>query len=55
MFTFPRERVVDRTEQDDLVTALPERVQRLAANWHHWAKRTNVLPLGTWKAKPAPR
>lgn len=41
----------DRTEQHDLAAAQPERVERLAAKWNEWAKRANVLPLGTWKAK----
>lgn len=43
----------DRTEQHDLAATQPERVQRLAAKWDDWAKRANVLPLGTWKAKAA--
>ncbi len=45
----------DRTEQHDLAAAQPERVQQLVAKWDAWAKRANVLPLGTWKAKAAPK
>lgn len=43
----------DRTEQHDLAAAQSERVQRLAAKWDEWAKRANVLPLGTWRANAA--
>jgi arylsulfatase len=42
----------DRTEQHDLAESQPNRVRLLAANWEAWAKRANVLPVGTWKAKP---
>ena len=39
----------------DVAAEQSERVQQLAAKWDDWAKRTNVLPLGTWKAKAAPK
>jgi arylsulfatase A-like enzyme len=46
----------DRTEQNDLASAQPERVKELSAKWDAWAARANVLPLGTWRqpAVPAP-
>ncbi len=43
----------DRTEMNDLAAKDPERVKMLAAKWDAWAARANVLPLGSWKAKPA--
>jgi arylsulfatase len=52
----------DRTEQRNLVLEHAERARQLAAKWDTWAKRANVLPLGTWrdnkekaKKKPAKR
>lgn len=33
----------DRTETNNLATAQPERVKEMAALWHAWAKRANVL------------
>jgi arylsulfatase A-like enzyme len=39
----------DRTEQRDRVTEEPERARRMAEMWDAWAKRANVLPLGTWR------
>jgi arylsulfatase len=43
----------DRTEQHDLSESQPNRVRELAEKWETWAKRANVLPVGTWKSKPA--
>ncbi len=43
----------DRTEMHDLASAMQERVSELAAKWDAWARRANVLPLGTWKAAVA--
>ena len=43
----------DRSEQLDLAARHPDKVARLAAAWEAWAARSHVLPLGTWKAKPA--
>jgi arylsulfatase A-like enzyme len=40
----------DRTERHDLATSDPDRAKTLAARWDAWAERSNVLPLGTWKA-----
>ncbi len=40
----------DRTEQNDLATAQPERVKALTARWDEYAARANVLPLGGWRA-----
>jgi arylsulfatase len=42
----------DRTEQRDLALAQPERVKALAAQWDAWAARSQVLPLGGWRAEP---
>ena len=42
--------VADRTEQNDLAAAQPERVEVLAAKWDAFAARANVLPLGGWKS-----
>lgn len=44
----------DRTEMHDLASAHVEQVRDLAAQWDVWAKRANVLPLGTWRAKTQP-
>jgi arylsulfatase A-like enzyme len=41
----------DRTESNNLAGKQPERVKRLAALWDAWAARTNVLPLGAWRAR----
>jgi arylsulfatase len=43
----------DRVEAHDLAAAQPERVAELSAKWEQWAARANVLPLGTWKGRPA--
>jgi arylsulfatase A-like enzyme len=45
----------DRTEQHDLAAEHPEKVKALAAAWDAYAARSDVLPLGGWKAggKPA--
>jgi arylsulfatase len=43
----------DRTEQNDLATAQPDRAKALAAKWDEYAARANVLPVGGWRA-PAP-
>ncbi|MFM1768489.1 MAG: hypothetical protein RJA22_1018 [Verrucomicrobiota bacterium] len=43
----------DRGEQRDLSAAEPARVKAMAAAWEAWAARANVLPLGTWKGRPA--
>jgi arylsulfatase len=43
----------DRTEQHDLAATHSEMARQLANKWDEWAKRANVLPLGTWKAKAA--
>jgi arylsulfatase A-like enzyme len=46
----------DRSEQNDLATTDPERVQQLAAMWQAWAERANVLPLNpNKKRKEQPR
>ncbi len=39
----------DRTEQHDLASAEPRRVQQLTAQWDAYAVRANVLPLGGWR------
>lgn len=40
----------DRAEQHDLAAQETARVAELAAAWDAWAARTQVLPLGGWKA-----
>lgn len=40
----------DRSEQKDLAAERPEVVKDLAAKWDAWAARSNVLPLGSWRA-----
>ena len=39
----------DRSEQNDLAAAEPERVQRLAGMWQRYAERADVLPLNPKK------
>jgi arylsulfatase A-like enzyme len=39
----------DRTEMHDLAAAQPDKVRELSAAWDSWAKRADVLPLGSWK------
>ncbi|HET6407685.1 MAG TPA: hypothetical protein VFG14_07375, partial [Chthoniobacteraceae bacterium] len=41
----------DRSEQNDLATAQPDRAKALAANWDEWAAESNVLPLGGWRGE----
>ncbi len=36
---------LDRTEQNDLAGAQPDRVKAMAAQWHQWAVRANVYPI----------
>ena len=43
----------DRTEQNDLANAQPERVKSLSAKWDAWAARADVLPLGGWRGTKA--
>jgi hypothetical protein len=40
----------DRTEQQDLASAEPQKLKELAAKWDAYAARANVLPLGGWRA-----
>ncbi len=42
--------IADRTEQNDLAAAQPDRAKRLAAEWDAYAARANVLPVGGWQA-----
>ena len=44
----------DRSEVNDLATSYPKKVKELAAKWDAFAKRADVLPLGTWHAKAQP-
>lgn len=44
---------IDRTEMHDLAGTKPELVKELAAKWDAWAKRSDVLPLGGWRAPEA--
>ena len=41
----------DRTELNNVAAKQPDKVKELAAQWDTWAVRTNVLPLGTWRAQ----
>ncbi len=41
----------DRAESRNLATSEPARVQAMAAAWDEWAARSDVLPLGAWRAK----
>ncbi|MFV0442694.1 MAG: arylsulfatase [Planctomycetaceae bacterium] len=42
----------DRTELHDRSAEQPDRVREMSAQWDAWAARANVLPLGSWKARP---
>ncbi len=42
----------DRTEMHDLAGNKPDLVKSLGDQWTAWARRANVLPLGTWRGKP---
>ncbi len=44
----------DRSEQNDLAKAHPDRVKTLAAQWDAYAARADVLPLGAWRPENAP-
>src|SRR4030095_10253393 len=44
--------VLDRTEQNDLAGAQPDRAKTMAAKWDEWAAASNVLPLGGWRGEP---
>lgn len=41
----------DRIEANDLSQELPDKLKELAAMWQKWARRANVLPLGTWRGQ----
>jgi hypothetical protein len=41
----------DRSEMNDLADKDPAKVKAMAAQWNEYAARSNVLPLGAWKAK----
>jgi arylsulfatase len=41
----------DRTELNDLASQETDRVKELAAQWQAWAKRTNVVPYPSERAK----
>jgi arylsulfatase len=45
----------DRSEVNDLALSYSKKVQQLAAKWDAFAKRADVLPLGTWHAKAQPK
>jgi arylsulfatase A-like enzyme len=40
----------DRSELHDLAAKNPKRVKVLSAEWETWAARSDVLPLGAWRA-----
>lgn len=39
----------DRTEMHNVAAKHPDKVRELSAAWDTWAKRADVLPLGSWK------
>ena len=41
----------DRSELHDLAGGNPKKVADLSAKWGAWAARSDVLPLGAWRAK----
>ncbi len=41
----------DRSELHDLAAKNPKKVADLSAKWDAWAARSDVLPLGAWRAK----
>jgi arylsulfatase len=41
----------DRTELNDLAQKHPKTAKELAAMYESWAKRSNVVPWGSWKKK----
>jgi arylsulfatase len=43
--------VKDRTEQNDLAAAEPQRVKELSEKWDAWARRTGVIPYPEKKAR----
>ena len=43
--------VNDRSELHDLAAKNPKRVDALSAKWNTWAARSDVLPLGAWRAE----
>jgi arylsulfatase A-like enzyme len=45
----------DRTEQNNLAAAQPDKVRELAAKWDAWAQRAHVLPYPSPAGKPAPK
>ena len=45
----------DRSEVSDLAASNPKKVRELARQWDAFAKRADVLPLGTWRAKAQPK
>jgi arylsulfatase len=42
----------DRTETNNLIKKHSDRAAEMETTWTTWAKRANVLPLGTWRAEP---
>lgn len=45
---------LDRSELNDLAKANPTKVKELSAHWDTWAARSDVLPLGGWRAPSVP-
>jgi arylsulfatase len=43
---------MDRSELHDLAAQNLKKVKELSIKWQTWAARSDVLPLGAWKAKP---
>lgn len=41
--------IADRTEMRNLAAQYPDKVRSLSAAWDAWARRSDVLPLGSWK------
>ena len=45
----------DRSELKDLAGKRPEQVTSMAEQWHAYAARAEVMPLGGWRPKNAPK
>lgn len=43
------EMTTDRTEMRNVAAQNPDKVRELTSAWGAWAKRADVLPLGSWK------
>jgi arylsulfatase A-like enzyme len=44
----------DRSELHDIAAKQPKKVSELSTKWDTWAAKSDVLPLGGWRAQPQP-